>query len=46
MINSVRLADIDVQGLFLNADSGFDTNDLHWKSLILLAFSIILLRKF
>jgi transposase len=24
----------------------FETNDLHWKSLLLLAFSVILLRKF
>ncbi len=107
MIKSVQLADIPVEGLFLNADSGFDTkdfrsyyyknelfddidrnkrngneyesetvfdellyktrfviertnawldafkvilvrfetNDLHWKSLLLLAFSIILLRR-
>ena len=107
MINSIQLADIPVDGLFLNADAGFDTtdfrsycyaneifdnidknkrngdvyesqtvfdellyktrfviertnawldafkailirfetNDLHWKGLILLAFSVILLRK-
>jgi len=107
MIRSIQLADIPVEGLFLNADSGFDTADfrsycyaneifdnidrnkrngnsyesntafdellykfrfviertnawldafkailirfetkeLHWKSLILLAFSVILLRK-
>lgn len=107
MIHSVQLADIPVKGLFLNADSGFDTSDfrsycyvneifdnidqnkrngnsyesntvfdellyktrfviertnawldafkailirfetkdLHWKGLLLLAFSVILLRK-
>jgi len=27
MINSIQLADIPVDGLFLNADAGFETND-------------------
>jgi len=27
MINSIHLADIPVDGLFLNADAGFDTTD-------------------